>query len=506
MNKYWSNEDDKKVSYVTEQPLRVPRANVGAHRQDADVEAGRTESDAFSYPQGLSQRNGGAETGAQKGAAPQYGPDRSFFISEEANARQRREDQYSKPPQYTMNDSPENPPGGGYQVHSEYAPDSGGGRRGNFWLKFLAVILVLTIIGGGAYLFRYDILTLVGNIFGEEAVWKFMPTPSPTAAVSDEPAYVDSARIGIKTQATREIDAVAGGLDLETWAVTEQNIVLRESMQDESFDYYLFAYDTGRLLGYYEGLDNFIPCAKYIFYIAEEPYLITSRGFPLADPQALQRSAGSNVTIGPMINGWATVKSADGAMLNFIGENGELISHLWYSKAFPFTADTTLAYVDTGNVTATDNRYALYLLRRDGETKRLKYVGDTNGIMESVCGMAFTQDGEMLIQDEALTRMMATDDVTAYVNCGALSVRDPETGLYALFVGGVQQYPFTFDSIGPMPSDLAWEAAENGYVTRCVVANKDYPLPRSYSFILKKGDTEQVVSIAAVSVYPIIFD
>ena len=188
------------------------------------------------------------------------------------------------------------------------------------------------------------------------------------------------------------------------------------------------------------------------------------------------------------------------------GENGKLISNLWYSKAFPFTADSTLAYVDTGNITGTDNRYALYLLRRNGETKRLYYVPDTDGILESACGMAFTPDGEMHTQDEALTQVMTTDDVTAYVNCAALAVRDPETGLYGLFVGGVQQYPFTFDSIEPMPSDLTWTAVQNGYVTLRTADGIQYPLPRSYSFILRKGDTEQVVSVAAVNAYPMILD
>jgi len=505
MNKYWSNEEDNKVSYVTERPVRTPRANGGAYTPNAGAAPEQADNSAFSYSKGLNRRDGGEEAGAQKNAVPQYGPDRSSFISGEANARRRRGDQYNKPPQYTMSDSRGNPPyDGGYQVRSEYTPPSGGGGRGRFWFKFFIAILVLAIIGSGAYLFRYDILTLVGNVFGEEAVWKFMPTPTPTAAVSDEPAYVSSTEIEVKTQAAKEINAVTGDLDLESWAVTEQNIVLREETQDGSFDYYLFAYDSGRLLGYYEGLVDFVPCSKYVFYIAEEPYLITSRGFPLADLEALERSAGSAVTISPMVGGWAIVKDAAGTMLNFVGEDGNLISNIWYCKAFPFTGDTTLAYVDTGNLSG--NRYALCLLHRDGEAERLQYVGDTDGIMESVCSMAFTSDGEMLLQDEALTTMMTTDDVTAYVNCGALSVRDPETGLYGLFVDGVQQYPFAFDSIEPAPSDLTWEAVENGYVTRCAVVNKSYPLPRSYSFILRKNDTEQTISIAAVSVYPILFD
>jgi hypothetical protein len=129
-----------------------------------------------------------------------------------------------------------------------------------------------------------------------------------------------------------------------------------------------------------------------------------------------------------------------------------------------------------------------------------------DGVLESVCGMAFMSNGEMRAQDEDLTLIDTTDDAAAYVNCGALAVRDPATMLYGLFVGGVQQYPFAFDEIKPMPSDLAWTETVNGYVRRYTVAGLAYPLPRSYSFILKQGDTEQIVSIAAVSEYPIVLD
>ncbi|MBE0600997.1 MAG: hypothetical protein IH607_04360, partial [Firmicutes bacterium] len=283
-------------------------------------------------------------------------------------------------------------------------------------------------------------------------------------------------------------------------------IVMSNENQDGSYDYYLFDYDTGRLLGYYDGVTELIPCGKNVFHIDAAPYLITSRGFPLADMEALARSAGGDVTISPMVNGWAMVRSADETKLNYIGEDGKLISSLWYAKAFPFTADTTLAYVDTGNITGTDNRYALYMLYRDGTTKRLHYVPDTDGFIQSVCGLAFTPDGEMHTQDEALSFVMTTDQATAYVNCGALVARDPETGLYGLYVDGVLKYPFEFDSIAPMASVLQWEDTQVGYVTLRTVAGISYPLPRSYNFILRKGDSEQIETIAAVNVYPVILN
>jgi hypothetical protein len=501
MNEYWSNEDDKKVRYKTERPARAPRVN-GAAR---GVVPERADGDAFSYPDNLDPRDNAAGYGGAYPPKPQYGADRSSFISPEANARKHREGRPAYPAQPKAAPPPTAPYGGVYQVHSEQPSDQGG-RRGNGFLKFLIVLLVLALIAGGAYVFRYDILNFIGSVFGEEAVARFLPTPAPTEPAPEVPAYVPSAALAQKSQAVKEIGAVTDGLDLNTYAVTEQNIVMSNENQGGTFDYYLFDYDTGRLLGYYDGISGFIPCGKNVFYIDADPYLVTSRGFPLADIAALSRIAGSDVEIRPMVNGWALVQNADATMLNYIGEDGKLISSLWYIKAFPFTAETTIAYVDTGNVTGTENRYALYLLHRDGTAKRLHYVPDTEDYIESVCGMAFTPDGEMHTQDEALTLLMTTDQATAYVNCGALVVRDPETGLFGLFVDGVKQYPFAFDSIEPVPSALQWEARQVGCVALRAVTGMAYPLPRSYNFVLRKGGTEQIVTIPAASVYPIILN
>ncbi len=158
--------------------------------------------------------------------------------------------------------------GDGYQVRSEYPRDPRAGRgRKRGWLTALIVILLLLLIGGGAYIFRYQIIDLAGNIFGEEAVWKILPTPAPTQTAANVPAYVKSSMPAAKTRAVPEIKAVTDGVAMETYAVTDRNIVMRSDSPDGTSDYYLFAADSGRLLGYYEGLETFIPCGKrYILY------------------------------------------------------------------------------------------------------------------------------------------------------------------------------------------------------------------------------------------------
>lgn len=514
MNKYWSNEDDSKVSYPTEYPQRDEDANPVVRepaRRAAARQAREGVDEAFSVNQGLNRRENRHGYPDETRRPPNYGPDRSSFIAEELNARPRGEAQFAPPPKFSQ--EPYAKPqetfsyGDGYQVRSEYPGDPrGGAGRKRGWLTALVIILVLLLIGGGAYLFRYQILDLAGNLLGEEVVWKFMPTPAPTQTAVNIPAYVKSSMPAAKTRAAQEIKAVADGVAMETYTVTDRSIVTRSSNGDGTFDYYLFAADTGRLLGYYEGLATFIPCGNDVFYIGEAPYLITARGFALVDLSEFTRSAGDSVRLYPMINGWAMVSDARGTMMNFVGVDGKLISDLWFAKTFPFTAESTLAYVDTGNLTDPNSRYALYLLMQDGETKRLSYTASMDDVLESVSGMVFMANGDMCEQGEALTPVMNTDDAAAYVNCNALVVRDPVTKLYGLFADGVQQYPFAFDSIQPLASDLVWAEYANGYVRRYAVEGAAYPLPSSYSFILRRGETQQIVSIAAVSEYPIVFD
>lgn len=513
MSKYWSNEDDGKVSYTSDPSVYQYRPGSGASGQNAADESARSGQDS-------SARTGRANRAEQPAGpsqnAPRYGGDRSRFIAEEMNAPKKPgEMQFAPPPKFSERYGEAQRParqetfsyGDGYQVRSEKSEYPGGGRRrGRGWLVLLIVLLVLALIGGGAYVFRHEILNLIGNLFGEEIMWMISPTPAPTEEPADIPAYVQSTAQQAKTKAMQEVQKVTQGVELDTDMVCDQNIVLRGENLDGTNDYYLFNAETGRLLGYYERLQDFVLCANGIFYMEESSYLINSQGYPLADMEEMERIAGSAVTISPMISDWAMIESHQGTMVNFIGTDGTLLSDLWFSKTFPFTAETTMGYVDTGNVTDTQTRYALYLLYQNGKTKRLDYVATTDDMLECVCGMAFMQNGDMCKQDEDLTLVFHTDAAAAYVNCGALAVRDPDTQLYGLFVDGVQQYPFSFDSIEPMPSDLQWTAYENGYVRRYTVTGENYPLPRSYSFVLTSGETQQIVSIASTSEYPILYD
>jgi len=519
MNKYWSNEDDNQVSYNSDRPAPDVRPDDSYKRPanpSSSMEPDRANG-AFSTGRRLDRYQNRDQSAAQQTSqTPNYGGDRSAFISEEMNtARQQKEEmQFAPPPKFSQQAEANQPlpdfysyAEDGYEVRTErQAAAQNGKSRRHGWRIALVILLVLGIIGGGVYLFRYQILDLVGEVFGQEVVWKIMPTAAPTDEPSDIPAYVESTAVQAKTKSIKAIEEIADGLPMETYIVTDENIVQQAENQDGTFDYYLFAADDGTLLGYYEGLTDFILCAQDIFYMRQSPYLITAQGYPLVKLSSYARSAGENVVIYPMVNGWALIADCNATMFNFVGTDGGLISDLWFAKAFPFTADTTLGYVDTGNVTDTQTRYALYLLYQNGETERLSYEASIDTVLESVCGMAFMQDGGMYRQEDGLTYLLQTDEAAAYVNCGALVVRDPETQLYGLFVDGVQQYDFEFDSIKPMTSDLQWTAYENGYVTRYAVAGETYPLPRSYSFILKKGDTQQIVSIAASSVYPIVFE
>jgi len=518
MNKYWSNEDDKKVNYVTEQPLRNPRAGGGAARPAQDTAARHADdkaAGAFSANQELNRPDNRYAYTKEAAYSAGYGQDRSTFIAKDTGEQQRKDLQFAPPPKFT--DPAQKPQDArqpdsylfedGYQIHSERMrpPREDGGRKRG-WLVCLIVVLLLLLIGCGAYIFRHQILDLVGNVLGEEVVWKISPTPAPTEAVLDVPAYAETAKTEIKSRSMQEINAVADGVDMQNDVVTDSSIVMRVENTDGTTDFYLFAADNGRLLGYYEGLTEIIPCSDSVLYLSEAPYLITAQGYPLVDLSSFSRSVGGDVVLQPMINGWAIISDQSGTMFNYISDGGTLISNLWFARAFPFTADTTLAYVDTGNVSNPDSRYALYLLKTSGETTRLSYAADMDGVVESICGFAMMQNGDLCMQDEAMTVVTRSDSVAAYVNCGALVVRDPDTQLYGLFVEGVQQYPFSFDSIEPMQSDIVWAEYENGYVRRYAVSGLSYPLPHSYSFILRKGDTQQVISIAAVSEYPIVFE
>ncbi|HNW86315.1 MAG TPA: hypothetical protein PLP25_08545 [Candidatus Limiplasma sp.] len=394
--------------------------------------------------------------------------------------------------------------GDAYRVEADAAAP----RRRRAIRRTLLVLLVIAAIGAAAYLNRAWILQQLTPLLGEETVKTVNQVVNPDTAggQTHTAAYDPAPALQAGDQAKKGINAVAGGIGLETYAVTNSNVIARVQTAQGVYDYYLFASGNGKLLGYYEGLteNGFLVCPDDIYYVAQPPYLIDSNGLPLIDPSRYSQNAGADAVIGPMINGWAIIASADGTKRNYINENGEMLSTLWFAKAFPFTANSTLAYVDTGNVSDPTERYALYELTQEGQMKMWEHTADMNGVLGCATGLACMQTGELITLDGTKTVLCTSDSVTAYVDCGAVVARDPSTGRYGLFVNGMQKYGFDYESIAPVPSDIQWTTTQNGLYQQATVTGLAYPLPLSHYFALQKNGEQEMVALSTRSVYPLL--
>ncbi|MDD3410376.1 MAG: hypothetical protein PHY12_06170 [Eubacteriales bacterium] len=386
-----------------------------------------------------------------------------------------------------------------YRVEPERQPSRK--RRRHPLRMALIVAGVIAVLGGSAYLGRDWLKDQLSSVLGQDP-----ETAKPTEAALQLKGYDPAPALAVSEKARIGISAVTPGLELETWAVTGKNVVARAQTGEALWDYYLFSSENGQLLGYYEGLgaSDFLVLPGDAFYVPESPYLLNAQGLPLIDASRYQQAAGADAVLGPMQNGWALITRADGSACNFINASGDLISQLWFVKAFPFTGSSTLAYVDTGNVADPDERYTLYELSAAGETKLWAHAADTEDVVGSACGAAWLKSGELRLLDGQQTVLVAsTDDVRAYVDCGALVVRDPATGLYALFVDGEQHYDFAYSSIEPAESDLAWTSVgENGW-TLYTMADAAYPQPLSHYFALRRESGQEMVALSTTSVFPV---
>jgi len=208
--------------------------------------------------------------------------------------------------------------------------------------------------------------------------------------------------------------------------------------------------------------------------------------------------------LGPIINGWATLTNAQGTSSNLIDADGNLFSQLWFCRVFPFTADRTLAYVDTGNTTDPGERYTLYELTRDGDMKLWKHSADTSEVLTCTAGIALMNTGDLIRLGSDHTPLCTANDVAIYADCTAVVARDIQTGKYGLFVNGEQRYDFAYDSIAPVASDIQWSTSDSGLYQLHTVTGRAYPLPLAYYFALKKGDTQEMVALSAGSAYPLL--
>ena len=397
-----------------------------------------------------------------------------------------------------------------YRVEAEGLTRSRGKRKGRALKRFLLVLLILAALGAAAYLNRDWLLTQLRSLLGNEAVETVNQAVSQV--IGGEKAtlvgYDPATAVTISDKAKRGINAVAGNIGLTPYATTNSNVIARVADDHGTFEYYLFAADDGKLLGYYEGLgeDGFAVCAADVYYVAEAPYLINAQGLPLIDSSRYAQAAGADAVLGPMINGWAVITAANGQSCNFINAQGELLSTLWFAKVYPFTATRSLGYVDTGNTTNLEERFALYELTRTGEMKLWRHTPDMSDVLGCAGGVAVLATGDVVRLDGEHTVLCTSDDVSAYVDCAAVVARDTQTGQYGMFVNGEQQYDFAYDSIAPVATDITWTPHQNGLYRQLTVTGMAYPLPLSHYFALQKGEQKEMVALSTGSVYPLLLN
>ena len=384
-----------------------------------------------------------------------------------------------------------------YQVEEE-AETHGRFRIGK---RFLLLILFLLAIGAAVYFGRDWIRTWVGG--QTPAAVTEMPQ---TTEEPDIKGYDAAPMNRLNEKAEKGILAVGGMMNLEIQAVTGSHIIAREETGDGVYDDYLFDAQDGRLLGYYEGLSaaGFVPQPEDTFYLETTPYLVNGQGKPLLNLARFVQYVGETPVVSPFENGWAILGDAEGTKFNYVNEQGELFSSLWFERVFPFYGDYTVAYVDSGNTAKPESRYALYVLSAEGEMTRWEYAENTEGVLGAACDTVLMKTGELISLRDTDNVICRAEEVTAYLDCRALIVRDAETGKYGMFVKGEQHYDFLYDKIEPVVCDIQWKRVTNDTFTFCAVTNAKYPQPLAHYFQLEKDGTAQQVALSTRSVYPVI--
>lgn len=393
----------------------------------------------------------------------------------------------------------------GYQVQDDHQPRR---KKRHMLRNLLIVLLILALLGGAAWLFREPLTEMLGI-----TVFSNQPTETPAAVATPEPikAYDAAPAAAIADTARTNIARLSGTLQMDNYLVTDQHIVTRNQRPDGSYDFYLFTAE-GRLLCYFEGLSSLdmIPQEFGGFYVEQAPWLITPGGSALIRTADVEAAIGEKVFLHPMYRGWAVVESEADGQANYVNADGKLMSSLWFSRTFPFTGAHTLAYVDTGSTADADDRYLLYVIGEDGGMTRWLSAGHMEDVIAAVGGMAYMSDGTLYRLPDTVAPVCQTPEITAYLNCDAMVVRDPASGKYGLFVQGEQHYDFVYDAIRPLKSDLVWAektmGSANALLKIKAVASVHYPQPLSYSFVLEKDGQSEYVALSTTSSYPIRLD
>lgn len=393
----------------------------------------------------------------------------------------------------------------GYQVQAEARSER---KKRRVLKRVLIIVLILALLGGAAWMMRDSIPQLLGMEVPaaevtQEPVVAFA-TPEPVKAFDAAPAAT------VAETARTSIGRLSGTTVMDNHIATENNVVTRNLRADGTFDFYLFTAE-GRLLCYFEGLDEQDMIAQeHGFYVAQAPWLVKPDGSALIRTSDIEAAINETVFLHPMYQGWAVVESEADGHANFVNADGQLMSSLWFSRTFPFTGEYTLAYVDTGSTAGAADRYLLYVLGRDGQMTRWLAAGHMDDVVAAVGGMAYMSDGALYHLPDTEQALAHTAEVIAYPDCGAMVVKEPESGKYGLFVNGEQHYPYAYDAIRPLESELVWLEKTLGEATASLtlkaVSPSEYPLPLSHSFVLEKDGQSEYVALSTQSSYPILLD
>lgn len=392
--------------------------------------------------------------------------------------------------------------GPAYQVQADAAPAKKRRRRRRL-RRGLMVVLIVALLAAVLLLWQ-PLMTLLADEPQTTA------DPSLTAAPTAEPvsAYKASQGEQISPAARNAISQLSGTLAMEPVLVTSANIVTRSPGANGLYDFYLFTAE-GRLLCYFEGLkaDGISPQPDGSFYVAQSPWLVAADGSDLIRVSQLESHLGGELKMDPVQHGWAMVCNQANGSLNYINTDVQLLSPLWFSRAYPFTGAYTAAYADTGS--DSDQRYLLYVMGEDGTMNRWMSAPDMEDLIGSACGMAYLSDGSLYALPDTQAPAARTRQADAYPDCGAVAVQDPDTGLYGLFVDGRRLYDCLYDSISPVESDLSWNSVTMGAGEKSMTIHAVtgvYPQPLAYSFALEKDGTVEYVSLSAQSDCPVRLD
>ena len=395
----------------------------------------------------------------------------------------------------------------GYQVREENDTPARRRRRRRVLKNALIAVAALAVLSGAGWAFREPIGEWLGQSGlippASEEPFAAVVTPQPIEGYDAAPA------VEIADTTRTAISRLCGTVEMNICAATDTHVLTSNLRPDGTYDFYLFTASEGRLLCYFDGLSaqGMFPQAFGGFYVDQEPYLVAANGSALIRLEDLEATYGQELRLHPMYNGWSIIESVDGSSANYISTAGQMLSTLWFARAFPFTGQYTVAYVDTGSTADSDQRYLLYVLGQDGTMSRWLATPGMDDLVASACGVAYLASGEMYLLPDTSAPLAVSPEIDAYLDCGALVVKDAESGKYGLFVEGEQHYDYIYDSIRPVESDIQWTekaiSGTGGTFTVHAVTGAAYPQPLSHSFVLERDGQCEYVALSTQSCYPI---